>query len=39
MLEEAAQGLDAVRLESAFLDAVQSHGGGEVPSDEMMVGA
>ena len=39
VLEEAAQGLDAVRLESAFLDAVQSHGGGEVLSDEMMVGA
>jgi ABC-2 type transport system ATP-binding protein len=39
VLEEAAQGLDAVRLESAFLDAVQSHGGGEIPSDEMMVRA
>ena len=26
VLEEPARGLDAVRLESAFLDAVQSHG-------------
>ena len=38
VLEEPARGLDAVRLEAAFLDAVQSHGG-EVPSDELVVGA
>jgi ABC-2 type transport system ATP-binding protein len=39
VLEEPALGLDAVRLESAFLDAVQSHDDREIPSDEVMVRA
>jgi len=36
VLEESASGLDAVRLESAFLDAVRSHGDDEVPSDQVV---
>jgi ABC-2 type transport system ATP-binding protein len=39
VLEESARGLNAVRLESAFLDAVRSHGNAEAPSDEVAVGA
>ncbi len=39
VLEEPASGLDAGRLESAFLDAVRSHGNGEVRSDEAVVRA
>jgi ABC-2 type transport system ATP-binding protein len=39
VLEEPARDLDAVRLESAFLAAVQSHGDGEVPSDEAVIEA
>ena len=39
VLEEPAVGLDAVRLESAFLEAVQSHDARETPSDEVMVRA
>ena len=39
VLEEPAEGLDAVRLESAFLDAVQSRGGGEIPADQVAVRA
>jgi ABC-2 type transport system ATP-binding protein len=36
VLEEPARGLDAVRLESAFLAAVEAHGDGELPSDEVI---
>ncbi|MGH2993060.1 MAG: ABC transporter ATP-binding protein [Solirubrobacterales bacterium] len=39
VLEEPARGLDAGRLESAFLEAVQSHENGEIPSDEVVVSA
>jgi ABC-2 type transport system ATP-binding protein len=39
VLEESTRGLDAARLESAFLAAVESHGDGEIPSAEMMVRA
>jgi ABC-2 type transport system ATP-binding protein len=35
-LEEPARGLDATRLESAFLDAVQAPGDGEIPSGEVI---
>jgi ABC-2 type transport system ATP-binding protein len=37
VLEEPARDLDAVRLESAFLAAVRSHGDGDVQSDEQLV--
>jgi ABC-2 type transport system ATP-binding protein len=39
VLEEQARDLDAVRLESAFLAAVQSHRDGEIPSDEVVLRA
>ena len=39
VLEESASGLDAVRLESAFLNAVRAHGNGEVASDEVVARA
>jgi ABC-2 type transport system ATP-binding protein len=39
VLEEPARGLDAARLESAFLAAVESGGDGEVPSDEAVIRA
>jgi ABC-2 type transport system ATP-binding protein len=39
VLEQPARGLDAVRLESAFLEAVHSRGDGEIPSDEMVIEA
>jgi ABC-2 type transport system ATP-binding protein len=37
VLKERARGLDAVRLEAALLDAVQSLGDGEIASDEVVV--
>ena len=39
VLEEPAQGLDAARLESAFLAAVESGSDGEVGSDEVVIRA
>jgi ABC-2 type transport system ATP-binding protein len=39
VLEEQARDLDAARLESAFLAAVESGGDGEVPSDEAVIRA
>jgi ABC-2 type transport system ATP-binding protein len=39
VLEESARGLDAPRLESAFLAAVESDGDREIPSDELVVRA
>jgi ABC-2 type transport system ATP-binding protein len=39
VLEESAQDLDAARLESAFLAAVESGGDGEVPSEEVVIRA
>jgi ABC-2 type transport system ATP-binding protein len=39
VLEEPARDLDAARLESAFLAAVESGGDGEVPSDEAVIRA
>jgi ABC-2 type transport system ATP-binding protein len=39
VLEEQARDLDAARLESAFLAAVESGGDGEVPSDEVVIRA
>ena len=39
VLEESARGLDAARLESAFLAAVESGGDGEIPSDEAVIRA
>jgi ABC-2 type transport system ATP-binding protein len=39
VLEEPARDLDAARLESAFLAAVESSGDGEVPSDEAVIRA
>jgi ABC-2 type transport system ATP-binding protein len=39
VLEEPARDLDAARLESAFLAAVESGGDGEIPSDEMVIRA
>jgi ABC-2 type transport system ATP-binding protein len=39
VLEEPARDLDAVRLESAFLEAVRSQGNGEIPADEVAVKA
>jgi ABC-2 type transport system ATP-binding protein len=39
VLEASARGLDAARLESAFLAAVESNGDREIPSNGLMVGA
>jgi len=40
VLEESSRGLDAARLESAFLSAVRAHGDSEVTSDdEVMIEA
>jgi ABC-2 type transport system ATP-binding protein len=39
VLEEQTEGMDAVRLEAAFLEAVRAHGNDDVASDELMVGA
>jgi ABC-type multidrug transport system ATPase subunit len=41
VLEEQAEGMDAVRLEAAFLDAVRAQGDddNDIESDELMVGA
>jgi ABC-2 type transport system ATP-binding protein len=39
VLEEPARDLDAARLESAFLAAVESGGDGEIPADEMVIRA
>ena len=41
VLEESAEGLDASRLEAAFLEAVRSHGDGdsEIPADEVVARA
>jgi ABC-2 type transport system ATP-binding protein len=39
VLEEPARGLDPGRLESAFLDAVESNRDGEIPAGEVVVRA
>jgi ABC-2 type transport system ATP-binding protein len=39
VLEEQAQGMRADRLESAFLEAVQAHGDGDIDSDQLVVRA
>jgi ABC-2 type transport system ATP-binding protein len=39
VLEEPARDMDAVRLESAFLEAVRSQRNGEMPADEVAVKA
>jgi ABC-2 type transport system ATP-binding protein len=39
VLEEQAQGMDADRLESVFLEAVQSQADDDIPSDEVAVRA
>jgi ABC-2 type transport system ATP-binding protein len=39
VLEEQAEGMDAVRLESAFLQAVRSQSDDDLPSDDLAVSA
>jgi ABC-2 type transport system ATP-binding protein len=39
VLEEPVLGMDAVRLESAFLEAVRSHGGEELAAEAMRMNA
>jgi hypothetical protein len=39
VLEEEARGMDADRLESVFLEAVQSQADDDIPSDEVAIRA
>jgi hypothetical protein len=41
VLQELTEGMDVVRLEAAFLDAVraQGNGGDDIEADELMVSA